>query len=171
MGDALPERRTLMDAALNLLLGVLREAWLALAGLLAAFALLAGMAHLLRLGSASLLGANLWVWDAISAITAVIFLALFAFLGVPQLVTALSKNLPSGAGCGPITELGNFASGLIGALAALRMLKAVSLSLFSASLGASSTLSSALIETGEALFGMLLAGAAIPLAAFFLGTC
>ena len=100
-----------------------------------------------------------------------VFLVLFAFLGVPQIVSALSSNLPSGAGCGPITELGSFAAGLIGALAALRMLKAVSLTLFSASLGASSTLSTALIEAAEALFGMLLAGTAIPLAAWFLGTC
>lgn len=160
-----------MNFALTLLLGIFHEAWLAMAGLLATFALLAGMAHLLRLGSAAILGANLWVWETISAITAVLLLALFAFLGIPQIASALSGNLPSGAGCGPITELGDFATGLIGALAALRMLKAVWISLFSASLGASSTLSQALIETAEALFGMLLASVAIPLTAWFLGAC
>jgi hypothetical protein len=100
-----------------------------------------------------------------------VILALFAFLAVPQIVSALESALPSGGGCGPINELGQFAAGLIGALAALRMLKAVFASVVSASLGASSSLSHSLIETGEAVFGMLLAGAAVPLAAWFLGTC
>jgi hypothetical protein len=51
------------------------------------------------------------------------------------------------------------------------MLKAAFASMFSASVGGSSTFANALIECGEAIFGMVLAGAAIPLAAFFLGTC
>jgi hypothetical protein len=160
-----------MDATLSTLVLFLREAWTALAGALLAFAVLAGMAQILRLSSASVIGANLWVWEAISAVTSVVILALFAFLGVPQIVSALESALPSGGGCGPINELGQFAAGLIGALAALRMLKAVFASVVSVSLGASSSLSHSLIETGEAVFGMLLAGAAVPLAAWFLGTC
>jgi hypothetical protein len=160
-----------MDATLSMLVLFLREAWTALAGALLAFAVLAGMAQILRLSSASVIGANLWVWEAISAVASVVILALFGFLGVPQIVSALESALPSGGGCGPINELGQFAAGLIGALAALRMLKAVFASVVSASLGASSSLSHSLIETGEAVFGMLLAGAAIPLAAWFLGTC
>jgi len=160
-----------MDATLSTLVLFLREAWTALAGALLAFAVLAGMAQILRLGSASVIGANLWVWEAISAVASVVILALFAFLAVPQIVSALESALPSGGGCGPINELGQFAAGLIGALAALRMLKAVFASVVSASLGASSSFSHSLIETGEAVFGMLLAGAAVPLAAWFLGTC
>jgi hypothetical protein len=160
-----------MDATLTTLLLFLRQAWIALAGAFLAFALLAGMAQILRLSSATVLGANLWVWEAVSAVLSVLILALFGFLGVPQIVSALQASLPSGGGCGPINELGSFASGLIGGLAALRMLKAVFSSVVSASLGASSTLSQALLETGEAVFGMLLAGAAIPLAAWFLGAC
>ena len=98
-------------------------------------------------------------------------LGLFAYLGIPQIVSALSSALPSGGGCGPISELGTLASGLIGGLAALRMLKATFASILSASLGGASTFANALTECSEAVFGMILAGAAIPLAAFFLGTC
>jgi hypothetical protein len=67
--------------------------------------------------------------------------------------------------------LGTLASALIGGLAALRMLKAMFASMFSASIGGSSTFAKSLIECGEAVFGMILASAAIPLAAYFLGTC
>lgn len=160
-----------MDSALSTLLLFLREAWTALAGALLAGALLAALAQVLRLGTASVLGANLWVWQAVSAMLAILFIALFAFLGVPQVVHALEGALPASGGCGPITELGDFAAGLIGALAALRMLRAALSALLSASLGATATLSHALVESAEAVFGMLLAGAAVPLAAWFLGAC
>ena len=160
-----------MGAGLSTLLTFLREAWMALAGAFLAFALLAGLAQILRFSSATVLGANLWVWESVSAVLSTLVLGLFAFLGVPQIVRALQSSLPSGGGCGPVSELGTFASGLIGALAGLRMLKAVFASMLSTSLGAPSTLSHALVETAEAIFGMILAGAAIPLAAWFLGTC
>jgi hypothetical protein len=160
-----------MSEATFLLQTFLREAWIALAGAFLAFALLAGIAQFLRVSSAGLIGANLWVWESVSALAAIILLGLFAYLGVPQIVSALSSALPSGGGCGPISELGTLASGLIAGLAALRMLKATFTSVLSASLGGSSTFANALVECGEAVFGMILAGAAIPLAAFFLGTC
>jgi len=51
------------------------------------------------------------------------------------------------------------------------MLKAAFASALSASIGGASAFSHALVECAEAIFGMLLAGAAIPLAAWFLGTC
>ena len=98
-------------------------------------------------------------------------LGLFAFLGIPQIVSALQSTLPGGGSCGPISELGTLASGLIGGLAALRMLKAAFTTMLSASIGGASSFANALIESGEALFGMILASAAIPLAAWFLGTC
>jgi hypothetical protein len=160
-----------MNAATSLMLTFLREAWVALAGAFIAFALLAGIAQILRVSSGSVLGANLWVWESISALASIIVLGLFTFLGIPQIVHALQSSLPGSGGCGPISELGTLASGLIGGLAALRMLKAAFTSMFSASIGGSSTFANALIECGEAIFGMVLAGAAIPLAAFFLGTC
>jgi|KBSSwiStaDraftv2_1062776.scaffolds.fasta_scaffold906103_2 hypothetical protein len=160
-----------MNAATSLMVTFLREAWVALAGAFIAFALLAGIAQILRVSSGSVLGANLWVWESISALASIIVLGLFAFLGIPQIVHALQSSLPGAGGCGPISELGTLASGLIGGLAALRMLKAAFTSMFSASIGGSSTFAKALIECGEAIFGMVLASAAIPLAAFFLGTC
>ncbi len=160
-----------MTAASSLLLTFLREAWLALASAFLAFALLAGIAQMLRVSSASVLGANLWVWESVSALLSVVVLGLFAFLGIPQIVSALHSTLPGAGGCGPISELGTLASGLIGGLAALRMLKAAFVSMLSASIGGASTFANALIECGEALFGMILASAAIPLAVWFLGTC
>ena len=160
-----------MTEASSLLLTFLREAWMALAGVFLAFALLAGIAQMLRVSSASVLGANLWVWEAVSAVLSIVVLGLFAFLGIPPIVNALQSSLPGSGGCGPISELGTLASGLIGGLAALRMLKAAFTSMLSASIGGSSAFANALIECGEALFGMILASAAIPLAAWFLGTC
>ncbi|MCZ7547615.1 MAG: hypothetical protein M5U11_00455 [Anaerolineales bacterium] len=84
---------------------------------------------------------------------------------------SLATFITPAAGCGPISVLGQYASDLIGGLAALRMLKATFISVVSASLGGTSAFSQALIECGEAIFGMLIAAAAIPLAAWFLGTC
>ena len=160
-----------MSEVSSLLLTFLREAWVALAGAFVAFALLAGIAQVLRVSSASVLGANLWVWESISALISIVVLGLFAFLGIPQIVSALQSTLPGANSCGPISELGTLASGLIGGLAALRMLKAAFTTMLSASIGGASFFANALIESGEALFGMILASAAIPLAAWFLGTC
>lgn len=160
-----------MSDATTLMLTFLREAWLALTSAFLAFALLAAIAQMLRVSSASVLGANLWVWESVSALLSIVVLGLFAFLGIPQIVRALQSSLPGAGGCGPISELGTFASGLIGGLAALRMLKAAFTSMLSASIGGASSFANALIECGEALFGMILASAAIPLAAWFLGTC
>jgi len=160
-----------MSEISTLFLTFLREAWIALAGVFVAFALLAGIAQILRVSSASVLGANLWVWEAISALISIVVLGLFAFLGIPQIVNALQSTLPGAVGCGPISELGVLASGLIGGLAALRMLKAAFITMFSASIGGAASFANALVESGEALFGMILASAAIPMAAWFLGTC
>ena len=160
-----------MSEVSSLLITFLREAWISLVGAFLAFALLAGIAQILRVNSASVLGANLWVWESVSALLSIVILGLFAFLGIPQIVSALQSSLPGAGGCGPISELGTFASGLIGGLVALRMLKAAFTSMLSASIGGSSSFANALIECAEALFGMIIASAAIPLAAWFLGTC
>jgi len=160
-----------MNETTSILLTFLREAWVALAGVLLAFAFLAGLAQVLRIASAGVLGSSRWVGEALSALLSLLTLGLFAFLGVPNIVEALQSALPNGGGCGPISELGLFASQLIGGLAALRMLKATLTSILSTSLGAPASLAGALTETAEALFGMLLAAAAIPLAARFLGAC
>src|SRR5512141_1914331 len=132
----------MIDAA-QVLLAFLREAWGALAGALLAFTLLAMLAQVLKVSSAAVLGANLWVWESVSAVLAVLALGLFGFLGVPQIVQAVQETLPSGGGCGPIGELGTFSAAIIGGLAALRMLKAVFTAIVSASLGGSAALSGA----------------------------
>jgi hypothetical protein len=160
-----------MSTVTSLLLSFLRDAWMALAGAFLAFALLAAIAQVLRVSSASVLGANLWVWQSISALLSIIVLGLFAFLGIPEIVRSVQSSFPTAGGCGPIGELGTLAAGLIGGLAALRMLKAMFVSMFSASIGGSSSFANALIECAEAIFGMMLASAAIPMAAYFLGTC
>jgi hypothetical protein len=160
-----------MNNVASLLVSFLQQAWVALASAFLAFALLAALAQILRISSASVLGANLWVWESVSALASIIVLGLFAYLGIPQIITALQSSLPGAGGCGPIDELGTLASGLIAGLAALRMLKAMFASMFSASIGGSSGFANALLECGESIFGMILASAAIPLAAFFLGTC
>ena len=160
-----------MSTVTSLLLSFLLDAWMALAGAFLAFALLAAIAQVLRLSSASVLGANLWVWQSISALVSIIVLGLFAFLGIPEIVRSVQSSFPAAGGCGPIGELGTLAAGLIGGLAGLRMLKAMFVSMFSASIGGSTTFANALIECAEAIFGMILASAAIPLAAYFLGTC
>ncbi len=61
-----------MSEVSSLLLTFLREAWVALAGAFVAFALLAGIAQVLRVSSASVLGANLWVWESISALISIV---------------------------------------------------------------------------------------------------
>jgi hypothetical protein len=155
----------------DIFLGILREAWVALASALLIFVLLAVLAQVLRASSASVIGARFWVWEAGSVGVALLVLALFAFLGVPSILQAAQSVIPPGGGCGPIVDLGAFAAGLIAALTALRILKALVSSTITATMGGGSSLSNALLETGEAVLGMMLASAAIPVAVHFLGVC
>jgi hypothetical protein len=152
-----------------ILQGFLREAWIALAGALFAFILLAILAQTLRASSASVIGARFWVWEAASAGVALLVLALFAFLGVPAILQAAQTSIPAGGGCGPIGALGTLSARLIAALAAVRILKSLVASVAVVAVGRSSSLTNAMLETGEAILGMVLASAAIPIAAHFLG--
>ena len=154
-----------------LLMVLLREAWVALAGALGVFALLALLAQVLRASGSSTIGARLWVSEAAAAGAALLVLVLFAFLGVPAVVAAARTAIPAGGGCGPVGELGTLSASLIAALAALRILRALVGSAVAASAGGSAALSGALLEAGEAVLGMTLAAAAIPLAGHFLGVC
>ncbi len=149
----------------------LREAWIALTGALLAIILLAILAQVLRASSASVIGARLWVWEAVSAGVSMLVLTLFAFLGVPAIIQATQNSIPAGGGCGPIGALGTLAAGLIAALASLRIATSLMTSATSVAIGSSSSLSNALLETGEAILGMALASAAIPIAAQFFGVC
>jgi hypothetical protein len=160
-----------MTQVATILQGLLREAWIALAGALFAFILLAILAQTLRASSASVIGAKFWVWEAASAGIALLVLAVFAFLGVPAILRAAQTSIPAGGGCGPIGTLGTLAAGLIAALAAVRVLKSLVTAVAIAAIGGSSSLANTMLETGEAVFGMVLASAAIPIAAQFLGMC
>jgi len=157
-----------MTNAAEILLGILREAWVALAAALLAFAALAMLAQVLKTASGSVLGASLMVWEALAALFGVVVLALFGFLGVPAIVSAAQSSIPSSAGSGPVTLLSQFCAVLIGGIAALRMLRAVFTAMAYSAVGGSGRLADTLIESGEALLGMVIASLAIPIAAAFL---
>ena len=158
-----------MSNVITTLLTFLREAWVALVGATVIIVLLAMLSQVLKATSASVLGSRYGVMEAISAGTGLLALALFGFLGVPALVQSVQPV--SESGCGPLADLGMLAAALIGALASLRMLKALLVSAAAGAVGGSSVISGALLETGEAVFGMTLAAVAGPVAAYFLGTC
>ena len=155
----------------DLILSVLRQAWLALAGALVAVTALALLSQTLQAAAGMAFSARFWVWQAVSGGAAVLILALFGLLGAPALARAVQQTLPGSGGCGPVADLGSLAAGLIAAVAALRLLKTVFTAVVWASSGGSTSLSGALIEAAEAVFGMVLAAAATPLAAHFLGSC
>ena len=160
-----------MTAVGQIILGLLRNGWIALVGALVAIALLAMLSQVLKTMSAGAIGANLYVYEAVAAFCGILVLVLFGLLGVPALVGAAQASLPASAGCGPITELGQFAIMLIGGLAALRMMRAVLAGGTMAAMGGRGGLSDALFEAGEAVLGMVVASAALPIATHFLGVC
>jgi hypothetical protein len=156
-----------MEDTLQIILNVLRQAWGALTLFIVSVAALALLAKILSTLGASTIGARLMVWESLATMAAVIILVLVAFVGIPPIVRAVATSIPGAPGCGPITELGTFASGLIAAIAGVRMMLAVARTIGGAAIGGTAEVSQALIEVVEALFGMLLAGVAIPLIAMF----
>jgi hypothetical protein len=160
-----------MQYGLQILLSVLRQAWGALTAIMVVMATLGALAHVLRTVWASTLGARFWIWQSLTSVAAIFILVLIAFLGIPPVVRAVAAAVPGSAGCGPIAELGLFASGLIAAVASLRLLLSFVRALAASAAGGASEISQALLEAMEALSGMLLAGIVIPLVAMFLGVC
>lgn len=160
-----------MQYGLQILLGVLRQAWGALTFMMVVIASLGALVHVLRTIWASTLGARFWIWQSITSIATIFIVVLIAFLGIPPIVRAIAAAVPGSAGCGPIAELGMFASGLIAAIVSVRMLLSFVRALAASAVGGASEISRALIEAIEALSGMLLASIVVPLAAAFLGVC
>jgi len=160
-----------MAEVTELILSVLRQAWLALAGALVAVAALALLSQTLQAAAGMAFSARFWVWQAVSGGAAVLILALFGLLGAPALAAAVEQALPGSGGCGPVADLGSLAAALIAAIAALRLLKTVFAAVVWASTGGGAPLSAALVEAAEAVFGVVLAAVATPLAAHFLGAC
>lgn len=159
-----------MIAAGELLLGIFRQTWTLIAGLLALIAILGGLAQVFKIAGGTLLGSNIWVSEAVSGILGVILIALVGFLSIP----AIAQIIPTGdgmRGCGPVSELGELAAMLIGGIGSLRMLKGTFTAVVSASIGGSGGVSNALIEIAETIFGMLVITVAAPVAAAFFGAC
>ena len=160
-----------MSEALQIIQNVLRQAWVALTIFIVSVGALAMLAQVLRTIGASTIGARMWVYESIASIASILALVLVAFLAVPPVMKAVSASVPSSAGCGPISELGMLASGLIGAIVGVRILLSFARTIGGAALGGTAEISRALIEAVEALFGMLLAGVVIPLVSMFIGVC
>jgi hypothetical protein len=145
----------------------LQQAWGALVAALLIVVILALLAQALRTATGIALGASSWTQEAISAAAGILLLAGFALLGVPAIVRAASLAAP---GCGgPLDELGQVSAQAIGGIVAVRMLRSVFIAVAQASLGGRLSISNALLEAAEAVFGMLLIGLAAPLANHFLG--
>jgi len=160
-----------MSEALQIILTVLRQAWVALTVFVVSVGALAMLVQVLRTIGASTIGARIWVYESLASIAAILVLVLVAFLGVPPVVKAVSASVPGSAGCGPISELGMFASGLIAAIVGVRIILSFARAIGGAALGGTTEISQALIEAIEALIGMLLVSVVIPLVSMFIGTC
>ena len=158
-----------MTAAGKILVGIFRQAWTLIAGLLALIAILGGLAQVFKMTGGILLGSNFWVSEAVSGVLGVILIALVGFLSVPDIAHAASVS--GATGCGPISEMGQLAGMMIGGIGSLRMLKGIFLAVVSTSISGSGGVSNALIEIAETIFGMLLITVAAPVAAAFFGAC
>jgi len=154
----------------ELLLGIFRQAWGLIAGLLVLIAILGGLAQVFKMAGGALLGSSFWVSEAVAGILGVILIALVGFLSIPAIAQAATIG-GAATGCGPIAEIGQLAGMLIGGIGALRMLKGTFTAVVSASIGGSGGVSNALIEIAETIFGMLLITVAAPIAAVFFGAC
>jgi hypothetical protein len=106
--------------------------------------------------------------QAITSGSGLLLLVLFGFLGIPMMLKSIHITAP---GCGPISELGQLAATLIGAFVAFRMLRSVFVAVATTAAGAPNAVSNALLETGGAVLGMLVAVVAVPVATAFFGAC
>jgi hypothetical protein len=167
-----------MEAILQIVLGVFRQAWSALAILMVSMAALGMLAHVLRTLGASALGARRWAAESLAAIGTLFLLLLAAFLGIPPVVRAAAAALPVSPACsslaavsGPLSEVGMFASGVIAAIVSLRLLAAFARTIGGTALGGPAGISGALVEALEALGGMMLIAVIVPLVTAFFGFC
>jgi hypothetical protein len=167
-----------MNTVLQIVLGVFRQAWSALAVLMVSAAALGMLLHVLQALGASALGARTWAAESLAALASLFLLLLAAFLGIPPVVRAVSAALPAAPGCAglpavaePLAELGLAASGLVTAIVSLRMLAAFARAIGSVAAGGPAGISGAVLEAIEALIGMLLMAVVVPLVTAFFGFC
>ena len=159
-----------MSEAGGILLVIFQHAWTTLTALTIIVAVLGGLAQVMKLASGQMIGSSMWVGEAIAGILGVVIIALVGFLAIPAIVRSVTANNAI-LGCGPIAEIGQFSALLIGGIGSLRMLKSVFIAAASASIGGSGSVSTALTEIAEVIFGMLLITVAAPVAAAFFGAC
>ena len=159
-----------MNGAGEILLAILRQAWMLIVGLLALIAILGGLAQIFKMVGGVVLRSNFWISEAISGIFRIILIALIGFLSLPAITRATAIS-SSRLGCGPIAEISQLAGMLMGGIGALRMLTGIFTAVVSASISGSGGVSNALIEIAETIFGMLLITVAAPVAAAFFGAC
>lgn len=159
-----------MSEAGGVLLVIFRHTWTTLAALTVVIAMLGGLAQVIKLAGGQMMGSSMWVGEAIAGIVGIAIIALVGFLAIPSIVVSVTSN-QAGVGCGPVVEIGQFSALLIGGIGSLRMLRSVFVAVASASMGASGSVSTALTEIAEVIFGMLLITVAAPVAAAFFGTC
>lgn len=157
-----------MTSAADIILGVLRDTWNLLAVVTTVFAILALLVQFLKGSAAFSLGLDSGVAKSISSVAGVFLFVLVGFYTVPVLARSVTVTAPT---CGPVSRLGEFAAAIIGALGALRMLKAVFGAAAMAAAGSPVEFGSAVFDIGVTLLGMLLATVAIPVAAAFFGAC
>jgi hypothetical protein len=157
-----------MNTAFDSFLILLGEAWTALASALVILAAIGLLAQALRAGGSAVFGLSFGLAGAIAAFSSLALLGLYVLLGVPALVDAVEVASPA---CGPLAALGEGIARLIAAFAGLRLLVVGLRAITVCSLGGGRSVSESLVESGEAVLGMLLATAAAPVAAHFLGVC
>jgi len=149
---------------------IMSQAWIMIMALIVLIAFLGMLAQVFKGASGALLGTNLWVAEAVAGVLGILVVVLFGFMGLPAIVRAASVGTVGGS-CGPISEVGQFAGSLIGAIGGIRMAIAVFQAVASAAVGGSGGMSTALTEMAETVFGMLLITVAAPVAAAFFGVC
>jgi hypothetical protein len=156
-----------MTDAARVFVGILRDAWGAMAGLLAALMVLGALYQGLRAVGGTIAGYAVPVSKALGALAGLLCIGLYGFIAVPEIARAGVAELGSVGACGPVAELGQAAALMIGGIAALRMLRAVFVAVVASIVDSGGGLGSAVVEATEALIGMALVSVASPVASAF----
>jgi len=159
-----------VSEAARVFVGILRDAWSALAGLLAAVIVLSALYQALRAAAGTIGGYPGPVSKALSALAGLACIGLYAFIALPEIARAGAAGLDAAGGCGPAAELGQAAALMIGGVGALRMLRAVFAAVIASIVDSGGAMASAVVEAVEALVGMTLISVAAPVASAFFMT-
>lgn len=159
----------------NIIAGIARDAWAAFAVVLILIVVLGLLVRVLQGAGSMAIGGSQMSAAAVAGVGGLVALALVALTVVPAIAEAAYATAVSAAGesCGTMSaevgDLGVASAMLIGVIGGLRMLKAAVEGTAYTAIGASGGLAHVLTIVVEALVGMALAPAAVPVAAAFLG--